>query len=392
MNKLNIEVEHGELGLKNSHGDIVIIPKDKRADVNKMIKDECWGCIDSFVSTLPTMADYAADGSLIPIEIDPDPTDPPISLKPPSKPINPLTQSNPLTQPDAIPESLKSDFTGTRQFDDAYNKKDYNTLLQTKNDDSIKEIPYPSYKDQNTWLLDYIKSPKYKEILTNEFKKSGRNINEVDAEINTRYNNSKNKPVKETKIHPDGYGMVRGIYYNKQKNPNEQPLDPKYDYDLDNPSPEGWAKGNKGDVQIDPVSNLLDRSVYLHEETHRATDGNNRLTDFARKTLFDSSEKSEYPAYKDKKLNETYRYFDNPTEGHARLTVLKSLMSQYGIYDPKTENVTKEHIMKMMKNKHIKNNLDIQTLLQNILQGKGDLIELMNTIAYTGTNDNKNKA
>lgn len=63
--KKQIEVEGGELALKNSHGDIVIIPKNKRKRVEKYIKDECWGCIDKLVSKLPTMKDYAQDGTLI---------------------------------------------------------------------------------------------------------------------------------------------------------------------------------------------------------------------------------------------------------------------------------------------------------------------------------------
>tara|TARA_R110000764_G_scaffold89342_1_gene170781 strand:+ start:15477 stop:16943 length:1467 start_codon:yes stop_codon:yes gene_type:complete len=64
-NKKNIEVEGGELALKNSHGDIVIIPKKDRLKVEKLIEDKCWTCIDSFVSTLPVMADYAEDGSIV---------------------------------------------------------------------------------------------------------------------------------------------------------------------------------------------------------------------------------------------------------------------------------------------------------------------------------------
>jgi hypothetical protein len=61
-----VEVEGGELALKNSFGDIVIIPKKNRLEVEGMIKDKCWGCIDAFVDKLPLMEDYAQDGTLIP--------------------------------------------------------------------------------------------------------------------------------------------------------------------------------------------------------------------------------------------------------------------------------------------------------------------------------------
>jgi hypothetical protein len=63
--KKQIEVEGGELAIRNSHGDIVIIPKKNRIEVEGMIKDKCWSCVDAFVDTLPVMADYAEDGSLI---------------------------------------------------------------------------------------------------------------------------------------------------------------------------------------------------------------------------------------------------------------------------------------------------------------------------------------
>lgn len=64
--KLNIEAEGGELILKNKAGDYVIIPKSYRKEVEGMIDDGCYGCIDNLVETLPESSDYAEDGSLIP--------------------------------------------------------------------------------------------------------------------------------------------------------------------------------------------------------------------------------------------------------------------------------------------------------------------------------------
>ena len=52
MNK-DIEIENNELILKNNHGDIVIIPKKYRQEVQGMIDDGCHGCIDDFASKLP---------------------------------------------------------------------------------------------------------------------------------------------------------------------------------------------------------------------------------------------------------------------------------------------------------------------------------------------------
>lgn len=63
---INIEAEGNELILKNKVGDYVIIPKKYRREVQDMIKENCHGCIDKLVETLPVMEDYAEDGSLLP--------------------------------------------------------------------------------------------------------------------------------------------------------------------------------------------------------------------------------------------------------------------------------------------------------------------------------------
>lgn len=63
--KVNIEAEGGELIIKNEAGDMAIIPAKYRHEVNDMIKDNCFGCVDNLVSTLPIMNDYAEDGTLI---------------------------------------------------------------------------------------------------------------------------------------------------------------------------------------------------------------------------------------------------------------------------------------------------------------------------------------
>ena len=62
---INIEAEGSELILKNKVGDYVIIPKKYRTEVQDMIKDGCHSCIDALVETLPVMADYAEDGTIV---------------------------------------------------------------------------------------------------------------------------------------------------------------------------------------------------------------------------------------------------------------------------------------------------------------------------------------
>ena len=65
MNK-NIEVEGGEIAIRNSHGDLAIIPKNKRNWVKQKLSEGCHGCIDSLVETLPVASQYAQDGSIYP--------------------------------------------------------------------------------------------------------------------------------------------------------------------------------------------------------------------------------------------------------------------------------------------------------------------------------------
>jgi hypothetical protein len=55
----NVEAEGRELVLRNSHGDMAIIPKKYRQEALDMIKEGCNGCLDNLISTLPKVSDYA---------------------------------------------------------------------------------------------------------------------------------------------------------------------------------------------------------------------------------------------------------------------------------------------------------------------------------------------
>lgn len=60
-----VEVEGGEIAIRNSAGDVAIIPKDKVSEVQEAVKNKCWGCIDKIVSSLPPMEDIAEDGTIV---------------------------------------------------------------------------------------------------------------------------------------------------------------------------------------------------------------------------------------------------------------------------------------------------------------------------------------
>lgn len=61
----HIEAEKNELVLQNESGDYAIIPANKRAEVQQLLKDGCYECIDKIVSELPDMSDYANEGTVV---------------------------------------------------------------------------------------------------------------------------------------------------------------------------------------------------------------------------------------------------------------------------------------------------------------------------------------
>jgi len=63
---IRVEAEHNELILENSFGDKVIIPADKREWVQNKMKNKCHTCLDEYIATLPTMAAYAEEGTVVP--------------------------------------------------------------------------------------------------------------------------------------------------------------------------------------------------------------------------------------------------------------------------------------------------------------------------------------
>jgi len=62
---MKIEAEGSELVLKNSHGDIAIIPKKDRNKLIALLNNGCHSCIDNYIKNLPTQEDYAGDGTVV---------------------------------------------------------------------------------------------------------------------------------------------------------------------------------------------------------------------------------------------------------------------------------------------------------------------------------------
>lgn len=63
---MKVEVEAREIALKNSHGDIAIIPAKDVAWVKEKLEQGCHSCLDEYIDTLPMGKDYAQDGTVDP--------------------------------------------------------------------------------------------------------------------------------------------------------------------------------------------------------------------------------------------------------------------------------------------------------------------------------------
>ena len=61
---MKVEAQGKEAIIRNSNGDIAIIPIKHVREVMDMIKDGCHGCIDRYVSQLPKADNYAQDGTI----------------------------------------------------------------------------------------------------------------------------------------------------------------------------------------------------------------------------------------------------------------------------------------------------------------------------------------
>jgi len=62
--KKEIQAEGGEIILRNSKGDIAIIPAKYRLEAMDMVREGCHGCLDKLIETLPKYANKAEDGSV----------------------------------------------------------------------------------------------------------------------------------------------------------------------------------------------------------------------------------------------------------------------------------------------------------------------------------------
>ena len=133
---VKVEAEHNELILKNSNGDFVIIPANKRSWVKKKIEEDCHACIDSLVEKLPIVSQYAEFGGLYPEEElsfnmfnSLKPTTTPIQVRPPS--FNMFNKT--ATQASPLAANAPSDIYDLKEIDafakEYVSSKNYEDML-----------------------------------------------------------------------------------------------------------------------------------------------------------------------------------------------------------------------------------------------------------------------
>lgn len=201
MNK-NIEVEGGEIAILNSHGDLAIIPKDKRNWVKQKLSEGCHTCIDDLVETLPVASQYAQDGSVYP----------------PNKKVK-INQDNQIKEYDI----------NSSEYKDLYNSG--KLMSYDKNTDTYSATPLPEVtitaerpqwaKDKMQFEKEYTKDMFIDESMPKWSRSMGisatnmnpNNIAEYDKRINDKVveNIFKRKPTFDTDYSNDRLKTLQGF-------------------------------------------------------------------------------------------------------------------------------------------------------------------------------------
>lgn len=246
MNK-NIEVEGGEIAIRNSHGDLAIIPKDKRNWVKQKLSEGCHDCIDSLVETLPIATDYAQDGSLYSEYLTPD-------LPTKKHPLDPNPDGN-----------LPSYFKGSKE-----NPVELNEVTVTE-----KAPQWLKYRNE------YVKNNPFNidEYVENRFNNPvGREVIEkIDQEgwrkklkqegLEKRYNSAMDYVGEQlVKNKPQGK-LSRAEWLNQMSDKEEEIIkrNPKYQSSL-------WADTKRGltslveQTPLQTFQNILNSSDYTNRE------------------------------------------------------------------------------------------------------------------------------
>lgn len=127
-NNLKVETEGKEIAIRNSHGDIAIIPIKDAGRIKSLLNDGCNTCIDEYVKSLPSASQYAQDGGVYP--------------KVETTKLNPAEESSYQTWRTKLPKNL--------QYEDDYDLRGF-----------YKENPKFDVNDPSQHLTDKYKLPNH---------------------------------------------------------------------------------------------------------------------------------------------------------------------------------------------------------------------------------------
>jgi hypothetical protein len=169
---MKVEVEGGELAVRNSNGDIAIIPIKYRREAEDMIKEGCHDCLDNLIATLPTASNYAEAGALF--EKEPPPTELPT--------VEVFAKGKNFTSR-AVTESTNANINAEAE----YKISRYNEQIKIKEEEKRKEEQYKeNYKQQEKtqkeklFIIEDIKSD------TDLYNLSKEDIKKVQKELKSK--------------------------------------------------------------------------------------------------------------------------------------------------------------------------------------------------------------
>ena len=247
MNK-NIEVEGGEIAIRNSHGDLAIIPKNKRNWVKQKLSEGCHSCIDNLVSTLPVAAEYAQDGSLYSEYLTQDP---------PSNKKHPLDPN-----PDgSLPSHFKGSDENPIQLDEV--------IITAEAPDWVKYKK--QYLKDNPFNIDKYVEDRFNNPVGREA------IEKIDAEgwkkklrqegLEKRYNSTMDYVGEQLVLNKPQGKLSRAEWLNQMSDKEEEIVkrNPKYQSSL-------WADTKRGITSLmeknplETASNILQSKDYTQRE------------------------------------------------------------------------------------------------------------------------------
>ncbi len=134
-----VNAEGRELVLRNSHGDMAIIPKKYRQEALDMIKEGCHDCLDNLISTLPKVKDYAKDGTVF--GIPPNTFTAPNTSTAPSSTIQSANQNVNTSLIDKTREDIQTYYKG-QTFIGPDNRTDYE---RQRNQEAMNAYQNPGF-------------------------------------------------------------------------------------------------------------------------------------------------------------------------------------------------------------------------------------------------------